>query len=571
MLSDAKGKMPGLWICRRLVIAHARTRSLRRHSGLHLWLALTIVIVMMAADRATPGRAGADPAPDLSPYPWFYLRDGRPLAADEPTVELIAVGDVMLGRGVTDVRAPLAEVAPWLAAADLTLGNLESVIVGGGTPRSGEPGGPQPIILQAPPSALGHLTAAGFDLLGLANNHGLDYGPAGLAETGRRLEQAGITPVGAGPEETACAHAVRRSVDGVRLAFLAFNDVSEPDPGGGKGGWARCDWDLATAAAALAAARAGADGVIVSVHWGYEYEPVADPSQVAAVRALFAAGADLVVGHHPHVVQGTFTADGRFAAYSLGNLVFDQGQGDTVQGLALRAFFDAQGLRAVQALPLRAGPRPRLMTPAESETLLARIAPPPQWLGFACWQDGCQPEAVDGEPAATGIFWSGALDLTGEGQPERVRRAAQRITVYQEGEVAWGSPPEWQVVDVALGDPNDDGRGELLLALWRPDPEGYLRSQPYIVGYRGGAYKVLWGGRPLVYPLREVELGDVDGDGRQELVVLEEQGESQTVAVWRWQGWTFSLVWRSPAGRYQALVLVPQADGRASIRVARSV
>jgi hypothetical protein len=123
---------------------------------------------------------------------------------------------------------------------------------------------------------------------------------------------------------------------------------------------------------------------------------------------------------------------------------------------------------------------------------------------------------------------------------------------------------------VALGDPNDDGRGELLLALWRPDPAGYLRSQPYIVGYRGGTYQVLWGGRPLVYPLREVELGDVDGDGRQELVVLEEQGNIQTVAVWRWQGWSFSLAWRSPPDRYQTLVLVPQASGRASIRVARS-
>lgn len=539
-----------------------------------MWLALTVVVVMIAADRATPGRAGADPALDLSPYPWFYLRDGRPLAADEPVVELIAVGDVMLGRSVADDAAPSAEVAPWLAAADLTLGNLESVIVGGGTPRSAEPGGPQPIILQAPVGAVGHLTEAGFDLLGLANNHSLDYGPAGLGETGRLLGQAGITPVGAGPGEAACSPVGWRTAGGLRLAFLAFNDVSEPDPvgdpRGGEGGWARCDWDLAPAVEAVAAARGRADAVVVSVHWGYEYEPAADPAQVAAVKALFAAGADLVVGHHPHVVQGTIMVDGRFAAYSLGNLVFDQGQGDTVQGLALRAFFDAQGLRAVQALPLRAGPRPRLMTPAESATLLARIAPPPEWLGFACRQDGCEPETAGGEPGTAGIFWSGAMDLTGDGQPERVRRAAQGVAVYQQGEATWSSPPEWQVVDLALGDPNDDGRGELLLALWRPDLEGYLRSQPYIVGYRGGAYKVLWGGRPLVYPLREVELGDVDGDGREELVVLEEQGEAQTVAVWRWQGWSFSLAWRSPPGRYQTLVLVPGADGRESIRVARS-
>jgi hypothetical protein len=541
---------------------------------MRLWLALTLVIVMMAADRATPGRAGGDEGPDLSAYPWFYLRDGRPPAAEVPVVELIAVGDVMLGRSVAGVSAPLGEVAPRLAAADVTLGNLESVIISGGTPRGAEPGGPQPIILKAPVSAVQDLTAAGFDLLGLANNHSLDYGATGLAETGRRLQGAGITPLGAGPAETPCSPVVWRSVEGLRLAFLAFNDVSERvpagEPNGGEEGWVRCDWNLATAVGAVGAARAEADALVVSVHWGYEYEPAADPAQVAAVKALFAAGADLVVGHHPHVVQGTVAANGRFAAYSLGNLVFDQEQGDTIEGLALRAFFDAQGLRAVQALPLRAGPRPRLMTPAEAQPLLARIAPPPEWLGFACQQDGCRPETAQGEPAAAGVFWSGALDLTGDGRPERVQRAAQGVTVYQEGKAVWQSPAEWEVVDVALGDPNDDGRGELLLALWRPDLAGYLRSQPYIVGYRGGAYKVLWGGRPLAYPLREVELGDADGDGRQELVVLEEQGDTQTVAVWRWQGWSFSLAWRSPPDRYQTLVLVPQADGRASIRVARS-
>lgn len=546
-----------------------------RRSVRCLWLALAFVTLVLAVDWAPAGQTGAGHRPDLSVYPWFYLRNGRPLGVEEPVVELIAVGDVMLGRLVGDVSAPLAQVAPWLAAADLTLGNLESVVVDGGTPHGAEGGDPTPIILKAPPRALSHLTAAGFDLLGQANNHSLDYGPAGLAETVRRLQQVGITPIGAGPEATACSSAAWREVGGLRLAFLAFNAISEPDPAGGPGGdesgWVRCDWNLATAVAAVTAARAEADAVVVSVHWGYEYEPVADPAQVAAAKALFDAGADLIVGHHPHVVQGTVMSVGRFAAYSLGNLVFDQEHGDTMEGLALRAFFDAQGLRAVQALPLRAGPRPRLLTPTEAERLLARVAPPPQWSGFVCQQGGCQPELVDSEPDGGGIFWSGALDLTGDGRPEQLRRAAGQLTLYQEGEAVWQSPPEWRVVDAVLGDPNDDGRGELVLALCRPDSAGYLRSQPYIVGYRGGAYRVTWGGRPLMFPLREVELGDVDGDGQQELVVLEEQGDAQTVAVWRWQGWSFSLAWRSPPGRYHTLILIPGDDGRARIRIARAM
>jgi poly-gamma-glutamate synthesis protein (capsule biosynthesis protein) len=537
------------------------------------------------------------PAPDLSAYPWFYLRDDRPLAEGEPVVEFIAVGDVMLGRGVADVPDPLAAAAPWLRAADLTLGNLESVVTQQGAPPPVVPDGPQPYRLKAPPSAVAHLTQAGFDLLSLANNHSLDYGPAGLEETTMRLQQAGIIPVGAGPGEEAYRPVIRQ-VHGLRLAFLAFNAVPEP---GGSGKWAvnsgqwlersdqwivdsghsqlspphpltspvqwtRAEWDEARATAAVAAARQAADAVIVSLHWGYEYELWADPGQETAAQALLSAGADVVVGHHPHVAQQVFIdrPAGRLVAYSLGNFVFDQSQAETTQGLALRVFFDAQGLRAAQALPVWVGLRPRLMSLAEAEPLLARIRPPRPRLWFACRTDSCQ--AVDAttsdDTGASGLFWSGALDLTGDGPPEVARRSGGQVTIYEEGTAVWRTPDDWRVVDVALGDPNHDGRGELLLAIWRPDPDGYERSQPYIVGHRGGAYRLLWGGRPVVSPILEVELGDVDGDGNQEVVVLEDRGQEQSIAVWRWQGWSFSLVWRSPNGHYQDLFLLPEINER---------
>jgi hypothetical protein len=335
----------------------------------------------------------------------------------------------------------------------------------------------------------------------------------------------------------------------VELAFLAYNAVAEP--GGGR-------WDLKGAVEEVAGVREGADAVIVSIHWGYEYEPVADPAQQAAVEALFEAGADLVVGHHPHVVQGTIARPGQFAAYSLGNLLFDQEDGATAEGLALRAFFDFQGLQAVQVLPLRAGPRPRLLAPEEAESLLARVAPPPRRVGFRCDRDGCELQAVEDGAVAGGLFWSGGIDLTGDGAPEMVRRAAGRITISEGGVAVWESPPEWEVVDVALGDPNDDGRGELLVALWQQDAEGHLRSQPFIIGHRRGFYQVLWGGRPVVHPIQEVEVGDVDRDGTDELVVIEERGAvEQVVSVWRWQGWTFGLVWESELGRYESLTVGP--------------
>jgi poly-gamma-glutamate synthesis protein (capsule biosynthesis protein) len=476
----------------------------------------------------------------------------------------------MLGRGVAGLSEPLAAAATWLGTPDLTLGNLESVIVASGTPRLAPPNGPQPIILNAPVKAVPYLTDAGFDLLSLANNHSLDYGAAGLAETAARLRQAGIIPLGIGVDLEAAYLPVFRDVKGVRLAFLAFNAVSEPEDSiqlsadRGQPAWLRADWEQARALQAVVAARLQADVVIVYIHWGYEYEQRPDPWQESAAQALWAAGADLVIGHHPHVTQSVMGdhQDGRLAAYSLGNFVFDQAQEAANQGLALRIFVDAHGLRAAQALPLWAGLYPRLMTPAEAAPLLARVQPEPPRLAFSCQADTCTSVGEVAAKGEQGDFWSGAIDLTGDGTPERVRRAEEQVTVYEGATAVWQSPVTWRVVDVALGDPNDDGRFEMLLAIWQPDPDGYERSQPYIVGYRQGEYQLLWGGRPVTLPILAVELGDVNGDGTQELVVLEDQGEGRSLAVWRWQGWSFSLVWRSETGYFHDLVLQPGTDGR---------
>jgi hypothetical protein len=108
-----------------------------------------------------------------------------------------------------------------------------------------------------------------------------------------------------------------------------------------------------------------------------------------------------------------------------------------------------------------------------------------------------------------------------------------------------------------LGDANDDGRGELLLAMWKPDAGGIPRSHPFIIGYRQGIYRTLWGGSALVRPLREVEMADVDGDGARELIVLDEdRPDTSRVALWDWNGWGFSLRWRSEPGRYRELALL---------------
>ena len=545
--------------------------KLQRTAVSYLLFPLLFILLLVGRPQGT-----AVP-PDLAVYPWVYLRDGRPLADDEAVTSLIAVGDVLLGRGVAAQLDPLGGVAAWLASADLTLGNLEGVISVTRDPCSVYPCLWQPsanhespltnpgarITLTMPLTAVFQLQHAGFDLLGLANNHSLDYGAAGLAETAVRLRQAGLAPIGL--REAGQISPEIRVANNIRLAFLAFNVVLDP---AGAPDSSLATWDAQGGPAVIAAAKAAADAVIVSVHWGLEYETRPSPTQERLAQEMLAAGADLVVGHHPHVAQPLAVTRGGLVAYSLGNFAFDQELPETRPAVALRALFDADGLRAVQALSVQAGRRPRLLSPEEAAPLWAQIAPPPLRLGFACQEVGC--EAVDvPQTAVSGQFFSGQIDLTGDGLPETVRRQGMQITIFQDGTAVWRSPADWRVVDVALGDPNDDGRGEIMLAIWRRDGAGYERSQPYIVGYRGGVYDLLWGGRPVVDPIQELELGDVDGDGVPELVVITQlaAGEGQVVSVWQWQGWTFSQQWVSTPGWYDDLVLVDGGGERPLLSV----
>jgi len=372
-------------------------------------------------------------------------------------------------------------------------------------------------------------------------------------------------------DEGRTAEPLIHEINGTRLAFLAFNAVSDPHPQLACSSPDDCSvrpmpWDPAASPQTIAAARSQADALIVSVHWGLEYQPLPDPVQESIANAMLAAGADLIVGHHPHVPQRIAARGDQVIAYSLGNFLFDQAQEETGQGLALRAFFDSQGLRAVQALPLHAGLQPHLMSMSEAEPWLLQLLPPAQRIRYACTEAGCAAADVP-QTAKQSRFYSSQIDLTGDGVPETIRRQSEQITIYEQGTAVWHSPESWRVVDVALGDPNDDGRYEIMLAIWQEDADGYERSQPYIVGHRGGRYDLLWGGRPVADPILELAVGDVDGDGSDELIVIEElaDGSAQAVSVWRWTGWTFTHIWRSEYGAYSDLLLTYEQTSLISV------
>jgi poly-gamma-glutamate synthesis protein (capsule biosynthesis protein) len=259
---------------------------------------------------------------------------------------LAFLGDVMLGRGVTPGEDSLAYLAPYLQSADLALANLESPLTTIPLQTSG-------YNLCASPDRVRFLAEAGLDLLSLANNHSLDCGLDGLAETESTLHAAGLTALGSADEP------VYRTINDLRLAFLAFEDVSAP-------------LDGEAAVQLIRGAHDTSALVIVSIHWGVEYQGSASERQRQLAQQFVDAGAILIWGHHPHVLQpakwiGPEPCEGSDPAaapqdrpsqgctlvlYSLGNALFDQGGlADTRQSALVLVELDEDGVRSVHAIP----------------------------------------------------------------------------------------------------------------------------------------------------------------------------------------------------------------------------
>ena len=279
-----------------------------------------------------------------------------PAPPAEATLKLVAVGDLIPHQDVQRAAlqaggwAPLWEdLTPLLREADLGFVNLETPVA----PGSGRPG--VPFVFNAPAELPGALKATGFTVLSCANNHAYDQGRRGLGETLARLEQSGLVPLGAGPAPEAAMAPRILERKGFRVAFLAFTDLLNGLPARRQGDplVARLGAD---ALGAVASARSTAHAVVVSVHWGNEYERQPSRRQRDCAARLVAAGADLVLGHHPHVLQPVeeVEAGGRkgIVAFSLGNFLSNQDrfwcadrapvpEGDNRDGVALVATFRA--------------------------------------------------------------------------------------------------------------------------------------------------------------------------------------------------------------------------------------
>ena len=301
------------------------------------------------------------------------------LAADPSRSEgpvLVFTGDILLAGRAGDLiaaegpEAPFAGVREILRRADLAVGNLECALATRGEAADKE------FTFRSSPEAARALAAAGFDLVNLANNHSVDFGPRALLETIESLRRHDIRAVGAGADLAEARRYVCFSFEPgpVKVCLLAFSNMlptsfyaTEERPGTNP---AR----LGAIAEEVAAARAEADIVIVLFHWGTELSPKPSSSQRLLAKAAVEAGADLVVGHHPQVLQGLERRGSALIAYSLGNFLFPSRERtrETVM-LCYRPRRD--GSARVELIPcLIEGFRPRVAREKERGPILSGVA-----------------------------------------------------------------------------------------------------------------------------------------------------------------------------------------------------
>jgi poly-gamma-glutamate capsule biosynthesis protein CapA/YwtB (metallophosphatase superfamily) len=259
-----------------------------------------------------------------------------PAAADssDPSyperITLVFGGDVMLDRGVAkkvassgagDYRFPWLNIADYFNQADIAFVNLESMITDKGVLNYMKPAP----WFRASPDAMIGLQYAGIDVVSVANNHAFDYNRSGFRDCLARLHAAGIQYVGGGLNYDEAYSPIYITAKGKKIAYLGYMNILYYS-WRALSGSAGITW-LSEKGLKYGISKAkanNADLIVVSMHFGNEYRTKPNSSQQKYAKMAIDLGADIVVGHHPHVTQPTVIYTDKVICYSLGNLIFDQ-------------------------------------------------------------------------------------------------------------------------------------------------------------------------------------------------------------------------------------------------------
>ncbi|MGE5329331.1 MAG: CapA family protein [Deltaproteobacteria bacterium] len=286
------------------------------------------------------------------------------------------VGDILLDRGVKKQiqskgeKYPYSEIQDVLKKSDVVIGNLECPITQKGTPVLKD----RKLIFKADVSNAAALKAAGFSILNLANNHSMDQGQEGLKNTMNNLSKAGIITVGAGLNRDNASQAKFVKVSNTTLGVLGYSHFpsegyffseNEPDV-------AQVNENIEKN---VAEAKRKCDFLIVSIHWGKEFNNYPSDYQIKLAHVLIENGADMIIGHHPHVLQGVEKYKDKFIFYSVGNFVFDkQIPKGTDETIILNLSLDKSLLKQVEILPIRIiQAQPRKLLGKDAQELINKL------------------------------------------------------------------------------------------------------------------------------------------------------------------------------------------------------
>jgi poly-gamma-glutamate synthesis protein (capsule biosynthesis protein) len=304
-------------------------------------------------------------------------------ADNSSRVVVDVAGDVLpesSWKGSQDVAHILDGVRDEFSKADLVFLNLEEPITSSTTitrskNQADVRAGRDYILHATNPTIPGILKESGVGLVGLANNHMMDYTVTGLRDTLKAFREAQLPVVGAGLKQDA-ERAFVLKAHGIRVALLAFTDVvpTNYDATETKLGIASSK-DETVLVDALKRARAQADYVILMIHWGGQGGHLVTPRQRQLARVIAEAGCDVVVGMHPHVLQGIEYFGKVPVFYSIGNFAFPSGRPDARESMIVRLTFGTPGLESVEIIPAQISPQgsPHIAMGDEGQGILAHL------------------------------------------------------------------------------------------------------------------------------------------------------------------------------------------------------
>lgn len=513
-------------------------------------------------------------------------------------VTFCGVGDVMLGREVgktiqqKGAHYPFEQIAALIGQCDLAFLNLECPLTETGEPLS------KRFVFKGVPSSAKGLAKAGFKIASVANNHTLDQGRDAFLETMETLRKNGLYPVGGGSNQHEARQPIILNAGGLRFAFLAFLDMLpdglaylEDRPGPAYA-------SIAEIEQAVSAARKEADVVIVSFHWGAERSSVPTMNQIEYAHRVIDAGADLVIGHHPHVLQSVELYHGKPIVYSLGNFVFDNHDLPQRQSMIFGCTFEKGKVSNLHAIPvIIEGDRPRPASREEAKEIFESIRTAPAGFNIQFDMenttilmkagkesaDPSSPHLLKREEQGKTILVSSesivlsaadgfVLDRFEPGENGLMIKAAELIDDSDMSRlyVILGPPGSKEggrigilPVDFSRGklsrfyidshshlnpwklmkcDVDGDSRPELCVGTWkttRYDP--VYDNRLFVYERRGNSLYPKWLGSKLMHSFIDFSFKDIDGDGVEELITQERMDDGtirEMAYTWRMFGFS---------------------------------